>query len=1169
MTSIGELFRREIDRAIEEVIKVDVDDEAVVAAEIDEYVVTDRIRAELEDVVREYVDSFDDRSDRTNVWVSGFFGSGKSSFAKVLGYLLENRVVAGKPAADRIYERVDSKELRALLSRAHDPKNRGTAVTTLVDLSSAHDVEAEEHVVLPIYRAVLQRLGYAREPKVAALEFDLETEGKLADFAPRFELVHGRPWDQVRHTTLAPNMASRVLHELDPATFPAADSWARGYTAPTVDADWFTRRAMEMVERRGSGARRLVIVVDEAGQYVARSRIRLLALQGLAQAVQKLQGRLFLVVTSQEKLEEVVDSLEGQAIELPRVRDRFPIRVDLQTSDIREVVGVRVLDKSDSGRRELEALVAPIKERLAANVRLASDRRSAEFSTEDFVRLYPLLPYQIQLLIDAVSQRRSQVRAGTPLGGSNRTIIRHAQQLLTNPRVGLARDDLGALVTLDRSYDLMVDLIDSGVRHQIDQVVDEYTEASTEAQVMKVVALVHGVRSLPLTAQNLAVLLHRSVDAESRRAEVEGAAARLVAAGWLRETTDGFQLQSAEQKQWDEKRQIELRPGDEVRERRRVLREEIGGRVSVIEGRTFKIGVIVDGETIADGEVLVELRALEESDDPAELVPSTRERSAINRIVWWFKRKDDTWEALREVFRSRTMIERNSSSSASEVTRQLVADERGRQRRSEAQFLERLRRDMSEDGGIVFQGTVGDPPPGPLKEALQAAVRERLAKVYSHLSTFAARIDTKAPLEVARTDDLAQLPASLGDAGIKLWTMTPAGPELVTDEGPLRLLVDEVRRRHDYGQTTSGQHLERHFGAPPYGAAPEVVQAVVAAALRAGLVELQHQGQRVTAATDRRLDSVFRGVAPFRLALVRPPVDTGPDLETRSRLAERVSDLTGSRCPVSLDELAARLRDRFDGERQPVGEAVSFLVGAGVAVPMALQQAQGVLAALGDGNDDGYLVSRFASGWDDLMAGLATAQPVTTIIADNPGLFTRAREAARLADPELPEPAQATRDRLRDLLDADDVVDRLPQVRALTDEIGAAHQRHLDEARKGATATLAQIRARLADEFTDVDDAVAEATLAARLGDLDPAGAGSVEQVLVRQALLPDAAEAVRCDLDAVRSDGRVTRIGVAEIVAGVMPEPIRTHDELDKALDAVRARALELLDDGKEVRLT
>ncbi|MGQ0678937.1 MAG: BREX system P-loop protein BrxC [Actinomycetota bacterium] len=1166
MTLVGDLFRRDIARTIEEVVKVDVDDDAVVAAEIDEYVVTDRIRTEFEEVVHEYVDCFDDRSDRTNVWVSGFFGSGKSSFAKILGYLLENRVIAGKPVLDRFFERVDSPTLRALLARALDPKNQGTAITTLLDLSSAHDVEAEEHVILPIYRAVLQRLGYAREPSLAALEFDLETDGRLDQFVAAFQQVHGKPWSLVRHTTLAPNMASRVLNQLDPDNFPSADSWARSYVAPTVDANWFTRRAVQLVERRGQGARRLVIVVDETGQYVARSRKRMLDLQGLAEAVQKQQGRIFLITTSQERLEEVVDSLEGKVVEIARVKDRFPIRVDLTASDIREVVGLRVLDKNDQGRRTLEEILAPTRQRLAANLRLASERRSSEFSTEEFVHLYPVVPYQIQLLIDSVTQRRSQLRAGAPLGGSNRTIIQHAQQLLANPRVGLAQAEVGTLVTLDRSYDLMIDVIDSALRHQIDQVIDTFGMHSTQAQIMKVVALVHGVRSLPLTNHNLAVMLHPSLQAEGRRPEVEEATAGLVTAGWLRETSEGFQLQSAEQKQWDEKRQLDFRPGDEVRERRRILKEELSGRLSVTHGRLFKIGLVVDGEQMAEGDVTVEMEALDPGREPAELVPATREKTAVSRIVWWFRQSDDTWSALREVFRSRTMVDRHSSASGSDLTRELVAEERARQHRCEAQFLERLRADL-DAGGLIFQGVDDAPPTGALTEALQSAVRDRLGEVYPHLGTFAARIDPKTVLEIARTDDLSLLPASLGDTGISLYTMTPEGPQLVTTHGPIRLIADEVRRRDDYGQLTTGVYLERHFGAAPYGAAPEVVQAAVAAALRAGLVELTYQGQRITSISDRRLDSVFRGVAPFRTITVRLPTDTGPDLPTRSRLAERMTELTGQNCPVALEALASRGRLALHPHREPVTAVVSFLTGAGLPVPTSVEAARRVLGALDD--DDAYLVAELSRDWDDLLAGIAAAQPLVDVMADDPGLFFRARAAAALDDQELPQACLVARDRLADLLSAGDLVNHLPLIRSTGADLEKARQDHLRAARAEAFAEFEQVRAALLAEGAGMEAAVVELSINARLSGLDPAGAGTVEQVLARRVRLAGAANLARGELDALRSAGQVVQLDVLAVIAEIAQGPVGSVEKLDAVLDGLRVRAIQILSEGKQVRLT
>ena len=146
--------------------------------------------------------------------------------------------------------------------------------------------------------------------------------------------------------------------------------------------------------------------------------------------------------TSQEKLTDVVDSLEGKQTELAKAVDRFPIRVDLLPSDIDEVTGRRVLDKNADGSSAVRAALDKDRNKLATSVALQSDRYKP-FSEEDFVRLYPLVPYQLQVLIDAVSARRAQGGAPQTMGGSNRTIIKHTQQLITNPTVGLAGDDVG------------------------------------------------------------------------------------------------------------------------------------------------------------------------------------------------------------------------------------------------------------------------------------------------------------------------------------------------------------------------------------------------------------------------------------------------------------------------------------------------------------------------------------------------------------------------------------------------------------------------------------------------------------------------------------------------------------------------------------------------------
>ena len=90
---IQEIFSREIERDIKEVIKVD--DRQSVLEEVEEYVPTEHITDELVDTLERFQDTINNPSEEINIWISGFFGSGKSSFAKVLGYLLANPSIDG------------------------------------------------------------------------------------------------------------------------------------------------------------------------------------------------------------------------------------------------------------------------------------------------------------------------------------------------------------------------------------------------------------------------------------------------------------------------------------------------------------------------------------------------------------------------------------------------------------------------------------------------------------------------------------------------------------------------------------------------------------------------------------------------------------------------------------------------------------------------------------------------------------------------------------------------------------------------------------------------------------------------------------------------------------------------------------------------------------------
>src|SRR5438093_549602 len=267
---IGDLITRDLSRKIEEIIKVDQVDEQSVYTEITEYVVTSRLREHYRTLLKAIAEYSSDPHEGTGVWVSGFFGSGKSSFAKNLGYVIGDRTVLGRRAADLFKAQLDDSQCAAFI----DLVNR-TMPTELVmfDVQTDRASGGSGSVSIShyLYRALLRALDYAEDFDIAELEQSLEADGRLDDFVRRFESRYG-PWRTRRKMAQKMNEASAVLHEMDRATYAQPDSWARGQAGKRVEITpaGLVEKTFELAARRRPG-KAITFVVDEVGAYVARS----------------------------------------------------------------------------------------------------------------------------------------------------------------------------------------------------------------------------------------------------------------------------------------------------------------------------------------------------------------------------------------------------------------------------------------------------------------------------------------------------------------------------------------------------------------------------------------------------------------------------------------------------------------------------------------------------------------------------------------------------------------------------------------------------------------------------------------------------------------------------------------------------------------------------------
>jgi len=1159
---IREIFRHAIERRIEEVIKVDLGDEARVAYELSEYVVTEHLRREFEKVLDAFQETIREPSEAVTVWVSGFFGSGKSSFAKVLGYVLDNGVIRERTATDRFLERAPDGRLRALLATIH---TRAPSLSVFVDLSTARYVLREgESMVLPLYRALLDRLGYSKDILLAELEYSLEDDGALQNFEQAFHRVVDRPWAERRHVALARNEASHALSLLHPQTYPQPDSWIRGAREPTVTADWFADRALALLQRRGAGKRRLVFVVDEVGQYVARSEQRMYDLMGLAHAVQKRRGAIWLVVTSQEKLEDVVDSIEGRRIELARVRDRFPIAVDLVPSDIKEVVARRVLEKTADAANSVRSFYRTHRNRLTENTRLDSPTRHREFGEEEFVRLYPLVPYQIDLFIDAVSAHRAKGGGSPMLGGSNRTLIKLAQQLIVHPKTALGEQELGALATSTMAYDLLEGITPTAWQAEIEQVATRHSRDGMPTQIAKTISLLSGVRALKLEARNLAALLHPRVEAESCRAQVEEALRLLVQEEVVRQSEDGFRLQLPEEKDWErERRGIEMRPAAWHRLRRELIKQMFEG-FAVEAGRTLRVGVVVDGDRLTEGDIDVIIQEVE-SGNLEEVRARSREKAQALFLA--YEPQDQTVELARELYRSREMLRRREGARGSPAEVELLGEERVRHEQLERQLRAQLEQDLLR-GVLLFEGVEEQPRGANIRAALKESLEAKIDRIYPRLHEFVAPARREDARAVLRSDTLEGLLTYLGPDGLGVLRTTPEGLVIGRDAEPLRTLLAEIRDRASYGLEATGRYLEEKFGHPPFGALVEVVQVLVALLLRAGAIEVIAQGARIGNPRDPRLDRVFGTLPGFRAAAFAPQREV--DVDMRARVARRLQQFTGEREPVATDELAKRVRQVFRSQSDVLTGVMASLRALDLPVPTSVEHARNFVETCGDATDE-EVIKTCDEAWEDLRAGLDGATRWHSALDHETLQLLRGATQLVQGGPAGLGTEEVERfSWLGDLLRSGDLAAHLGTVRQLVKDqkgaYGVAWEAAVQDLRQVVETSAASLRQRFAGlvEEGPLEEALKPLRDLAPSTEVTPETGPSLEALRGRLSRVPALARQIEASLMGLTTRTEVVRVRLRDLYGGV----VTSEQDLDALLERIRQAVLEALAQGKHIVL-
>jgi len=1172
---VKDLFANKIDRHIEEVIKVDQTDEELVRDEIKEYVVTDSICKHYRGILDRYWETPKKPHEGIGVWVSGFFGSGKSSFAKNLGLAIENRNLRDEGAASLFGKQTGDETIQVLLSNIseHVPTQ-----AVIFDVSTDRGIRSGNQTLTEImYRLFLERLGYAKDLDLGELEITLEGEGRLKLFKETFQKLYGKEWDREKgKVAFAISWASRVMRELEPETYATPDSWSqaaknRADITPNILAD----RCKQLMNRRRLG-KSLAFVIDEVGQFVARDIQKMLDLAGVVQSLGRVgRGKMWVVVTSQEQLNELVGGLDDKRVELARLMDRFPLQVHLEPSDISEVTSKRILSKNAQAEKTLRELFSTHRGRLTENTRLTADIRLPELSSEALVDLYPMLPYQIDLIIQVVSGLRTQGGAARHVGGANRTIIKLAQQLLIHPETALAEKPVGVLARLDQIYDLVAGNISSEIRGKIADIKKEVDHPFAQP-VAKAICLLQFVKSVHRTAENIAATLHETVDSDSKLTEVREALEALKKAHKVREGDDGYRIPTPAEDDWERSR-ISLpspKPGDVNRIHSEVVHGFWQPQPShnLMDTKLFKAGLTLNGRNIVDGDIMVHVALAETGREFEDPVAEMRKRSQNETTsIFWVVPTDDKIEHHTvEIFRSEEMLSGKGRGAQTKDETALVAEEKIRLRRH-GDELKRLLKQACLSGSVYFRGNDRSPGSGfdSVKKAIESIMAQVLPDVFHRFEEAAARVKKQELDSLMTTENLRGLTPVF--AALSLLKDEGGKAVFKTETNTLAEVLARIKNRTDYGETASGKYLESEFSKEPFGWDFDVVRLFTVCLLRAGAIAATSKGQLIESALSVDAKNTFSNNNLFRQASFRPKI--GIDFKELVKANENVKDVFGGEIPEFTQSVAAETIRLKTGEREKeVLDMYHALVANALPGSEVLGDASDLMRAIRTGSEEQTILS-FNSSCKELKEAIKRVAELTNQLTEtNLAVLKRAGSVIRTMwpflakEPDLAESFNEHAEKLTDLLARETFFRELPSIDQHARALEKGYERRFkdaSEARKNA-----YLQALVTLETTPGWE---------RLSD--------EQKKVVREPLTqyvtksPDSETAIpqlRSDCDAVTNrlnkaveemmrllDGtRVVRVNAASFFAG----GVESEEQLDAALEGLRAECERYIGAGKKV---
>jgi len=385
---IKDILTIDLSEDIKNVIDLEDISEAAIQSEIESYIITDGLAKEYSNFVSIYTSNIIE----TGVWLSGFYGSGKSYFGKLLGYMMSNRIISGTPARDRILQRFTGIDDEALVKNSIAKLNSINSRVVFMDIAKQ---DTSKGFAYALFRNFLKSLELP-ENEHGFLLFSLMCD---ANYSNVNDFVHdklGKSWSDLKNNR---TVYIGKVKEIHLSLGNSEADYNNILTTIRREIDEFSASKLrEELNNYFKAVKdeKVVFLFDEASEAINQKKFTLLDLEGLSESLSSLGGKVWTIAIAQEKLDDVINNSNVSKAQLTKVTDRFKTKIHLEATEVDVIIRSRLLKKNDAAVKKLKDHYQNNSGKIADHSGLNGATKTE--TVDSFVTYYPFYQNQFGLL---------------------------------------------------------------------------------------------------------------------------------------------------------------------------------------------------------------------------------------------------------------------------------------------------------------------------------------------------------------------------------------------------------------------------------------------------------------------------------------------------------------------------------------------------------------------------------------------------------------------------------------------------------------------------------------------------------------------------------------------------------------------------------------------------